>query len=314
MKQFVRGIFIIFCATVFSVAHADRDIAGSSDHPLVSRYPQSNIITYEQKDYDEYLLPLGKPKENVRPTQFEQEKNLQGKITRIGYAIKPGTSTLKIYSNFETAVKKSGFNILFSCAKQDCGKQGSPWQAFFVKSQIWGKPDSHRMFSAYKKINGQDVYMVVYVGEQGPRIGIGVDVIEIKQMQKDLISIDENSLQQMLEHDGKAALYGIQFETDMDTLLPTSEQTIKVIANVLTRNKSMRIYIVGHTDDTGSNEHNMQLSNQRAQAVIKALVQQYKIDAARLTPFGAGPYAPLGNNADETGRALNRRVEIIKRL
>lgn len=314
MMGFVRGIIIILFATFVSVAHADKDIAGSSDHPLVSRYPQSNIITYVQKDYDEYLLPLGKPKVNVHPTRFEKEKNLQGKITRIGYAIKPDTSTLKIYTNFETAVKKTGFNILFSCAKEECGKQGGAWQAFFVKSQIWGKPDSHRMFSAYKEINGQDVYMVVYVGEQGPRIGIGVDVIEIKQMQDDLISIDENSLQKMLENEGKAALYGIQFETDMATLLPTSEQTIKVIADVLNKNKSMRVYIVGHTDDTGSNEHNMQLSSQRAQAVIKALVQQHKIDAARLAPFGAGPYAPLGNNADEAGRALNRRVEIIKRL
>jgi len=309
-----RLLSILVLSFVFVLpAYADSDAPHSSDHPMISRYPGSNIITYVQKDFDEYQLPLSEPKLNTYPVAFEKSKTLQGKLTRIGYALKPGTSTLKIYTNFDTALKKAGFKTLFSCVKQACGNSSS-WQGFFLNSQIWGKAESQRMLSAHKQINGQDVYVVIFVGEQGPRIGIGVDVVEVKQMQTDLVTIDENGLQQMLDNEGKAALYGIQFETDKAVLLPSSQQTLDVIAGVLKKNPKIRVYIVGHTDDTGSNDHNMQLSNQRAQAVIQALISQHKINQTRLTAFGVGPYAPVGNNSSEQGRQLNRRVEIIKRL
>jgi len=66
--------------------------------------------------------------------------------------------------------------------------------------------------------------------------------------------------------------------------------------------------------DSGTPQHNLILSNQRAQAVLRQLQNIHKIDVRRLTAFGAGPYVPVGNNANEDGRALNRRVEIVKRL
>ena len=69
--------------------------------------------------------------------------------------------------------------------------------------------------------------------------------------------------------------------------------------------------MVGHTDNVGLFEHNIKLSQDRAAAVVKALVGKYGITSSRLTPFGDGPTAPVASNKSEEGRAKNRRVELV---
>jgi outer membrane protein OmpA-like peptidoglycan-associated protein len=60
----------------------------------------------------------------------------------------------------------------------------------------------------------------------------------------------------------------------------------------------------------GSSETNLTLSSARAAAVVKALTQR-GIDAKRLAPHGAGPFAPVASNSTDEGRARNRRVELV---
>ena len=74
----------------------------------------------------------------------------------------------------------------------------------------------------------------------------------------------------------------------------------------------IKIYVVGHTDNVGGLAPNMDLSKRRAAAVVQALTTQYGIPADRLQPYGDGPYAPITTNDSEDGRALNRRVELVK--
>jgi OOP family OmpA-OmpF porin len=64
---------------------------------------------------------------------------------------------------------------------------------------------------------------------------------------------------------------------------------------------------------SGDLEHNLDLSKRRAAAVVQALVADHGISADRLTPRGVGPLAPVASNDSEEGRALNRRVELVKR-
>ena len=76
----------------------------------------------------------------------------------------------------------------------------------------------------------------------------------------------------------------------------------------------MKVRVVGHTDSVGSPDSNLTLSSARAAAVIQALTQKNGVDARRLAPFGAGPYAPVASNKSEEGRARNRRVELVEHL
>ena len=75
----------------------------------------------------------------------------------------------------------------------------------------------------------------------------------------------------------------------------------------------MKAFVVGHTDTSGSFEHNLDLSMRRAAAVVEVLVTAHGISEGRLTPRGVGPLAPVASNDTEAGRALNRRVELVRR-
>jgi OmpA-OmpF porin, OOP family len=69
--------------------------------------------------------------------------------------------------------------------------------------------------------------------------------------------------------------------------------------------------IVGHTDSQGAYDYNMDLSRRRAEAIAAELAQSYRIARTRLRTAGVGFLAPVGSNATEDGRALNRRVELV---
>jgi outer membrane protein OmpA-like peptidoglycan-associated protein len=86
-----------------------------------------------------------------------------------------------------------------------------------------------------------------------------------------------------------------------------------VIADFLAENRDIDVFIVGHTDGTGGFDHNLSLSKNRAEAVVKALVKNYGIEASRLASHGVGPLSPQKTNQSEAGRTENRRVEMVQR-
>jgi OOP family OmpA-OmpF porin len=101
---------------------------------------------------------------------------------------------------------------------------------------------------------------------------------------------------------------GIVFELDSDVIRPESKPVLDEAAGVLRRYTEVRVEISGHTDDTGTREHNLDLSRRRAEAVRRYLVGA-GIDAGRLETRGAGPDEPLVPNVDDTARAKNRRTQ-----
>jgi outer membrane protein OmpA-like peptidoglycan-associated protein len=81
---------------------------------------------------------------------------------------------------------------------------------------------------------------------------------------------------------------------------------------LLKSNASLKLYVVGHTDNVGNLESNMILSTERAIAVAKTLFQNYGIAKDRLEAYGVGSLAPVASNDTEEGKAKNRRVELVK--
>jgi outer membrane protein OmpA-like peptidoglycan-associated protein len=106
-------------------------------------------------------------------------------------------------------------------------------------------------------------------------------------------------------------LYNILFDFDKADIKPESQQQLQEIAILLKASPNVRLNVVGHTDNQGQVAYNMDLSRRRAQAVAQALVQNHGIAAGRLTGYGVGPLAPVASNADEAGRARNRRTELV---
>ena len=138
-----------------------------------------------------------------------------------------------------------------------------------------------------------------------------VNIIE-KQLMNQSVVADANSMLKSIRETGKVALYGIYFDSGKSVLKPESQTALQEISKLLKANASLKLYVVGHTDNTGSFESNIKLSNDRAAAVVNELVTKFAIDASRLRPWGDGPTAPVATNDTEAGKALNRRVELVK--
>jgi len=101
----------------------------------------------------------------------------------------------------------------------------------------------------------------------------------------------------------------LQFDTGSAKLHPESQEQISNIAAILSAYPSVRMTVVGYTDNVGSPEQNRQLSQARANAVVVELVRK-GTSAERLTAEGYGERDPVADNSTEEGRAQNRRVSI----
>jgi outer membrane protein OmpA-like peptidoglycan-associated protein len=130
-------------------------------------------------------------------------------------------------------------------------------------------------------------------------------------MEGGLVTVTAEAIASGLEKDGHISIYGIYFDTGKADIKPESKPALDEIVKVLKQHASMNVYVVGHTDNQGTLALNMKLSQDRASAVVQALTAA-GIPAARLTAGGVGPLAPVGPNTTESGRAKNRRVELVQ--
>lgn len=103
----------------------------------------------------------------------------------------------------------------------------------------------------------------------------------------------------------------VHFKTDKAKIMSDSFGLLKDVAKVINENDHIKkIRVEGHTDDRGSEEYNMELSQQRAQSVVDFLIKE-GVDAGRVEPVGFGKTHPLVDNATDEGKAKNRRVEFV---
>ena len=123
---------------------------------------------------------------------------------------------------------------------------------------------------------------------------------------------DMSAVEKAIAETGKFVTNNILFETAKATLKPESMEEIQKVAEYMKKNPSVRFEVQGHTDNQGSDAVNDPLSQQRAEAVVKAL-EGLGVDGFNLRAVGKGSHEPVADNKTDEGRAKNRRVEFIKK-
>ncbi len=259
------------------VGHAE-DAEGCKDHPLFNRMPRTSLASCSTK-YDrlEFASAPG-----VTVTK-------EGTLTQLVYGYEPteaapdGPSFLQIVKNYENAIaKKGGKRLMFD-------EENATLSLKVQGKQVW------LVFTSAGRVG---------TGEGGYRL----EVLEEEEMKQEIQASD---ILAALNEKGRIALY-VSFETGKATLLPESERIVGEIVVLLKEHAALELSIEGHTDDRGTAAANQKLSEERAKAVVEALV---KAGIARDRPAskGHGQSKPLASNRTEEGRALNRRVEVVKR-
>jgi outer membrane protein OmpA-like peptidoglycan-associated protein len=334
-SRFFRKVFsgvALLAAALFAMplyaAKTTQSAEPGKDHPLVGRYEGSVLTFYQKPTFDE----IGLLKSPVNPKNYKNPDALQleGNVSFYYYDWPEDRSALEVKRNFESSFKAKGLEILFSCSTSDSScftdktqKRGGTFGMALGEATKWPKV-LIRNVCGYS--NSGDVQYILArhdTGEGVTHVSIAmcdspsahrafVAVVESKAMDTDKIAfLDASTMQKSLDATGRVNLYGIYFDTDKDTIKPESKPTIDEITKLMRDNPQLSLQVVGHTDSTGGDAHNKDLSNRRAASVIRALTTA-GIDGKRFTSRGAGATEPVTGNDTEAGRAKNRRVELVR--
>ncbi len=321
-------------AAVAALALVTTAAVAQDDHPLVGRYQGAELMDRHVSDFDEVHVIDGPIVDSQRGADAPGWLTLEGKSSLYYYRIPAGRSTLEVLRNYESSLASNGFETVFTCATSN----GSCYQARPGRTTGTAPYDFALAYDAAPELPrlGGDfirnyfgtnaryllaqrnrpegrVYASIALAEHARGNHAFVRVVETQAMDTGMIEVVRaDAMKQALDVDGRISLYGILFDFDKADIRPESAATLAEIAKLLGNDRSLTLQLVGHTDNQGSADYNLDLSRRRAESVAADL-RGRGIDAARLSSRGAGASEPVASNDSDEGRARNRRVELVRR-
>jgi outer membrane protein OmpA-like peptidoglycan-associated protein len=294
----------------------------------MKRYEGSEIIGFRAPKFDEFLLPLGRPT-SFAPAVYQKSQKVEGLISRYTYLAPPNRTPAEVMRNYQLEFARLGLVTLFQKAQGEPGWFGPTLNDIATEDQvgqILAYNEAQERVLVGKSKDAKPSYYFVFVtaykdGVIPPRLKASVTkdrvlaevvIVTPNKLEEKMVFVNAADMAQALADSGKVALYGIYFDTDKDAVRPDSQPTLAEIAKLLQAHPQMKLHVVGHTDNQGQADYNLDLSRRRAASVVQELTAKYGIAANRLDSFGAGLYAPVASNGTEEGRAKNRRVELVQ--
>jgi OmpA-OmpF porin, OOP family len=340
LKYFVVVMVVAgaaFAAPADYTVEMSKDAAGAADSAFTGRYEGSTIVGQTTTEFEELVLPTGPAVAKTK--SFSKTVSQKGRVQRSLYVSPEQRSSLEVFGNYFDALKAKGFEVVYECANADCGANftGLKYNAKDPAVVISKDASTRRvnvsrgMFSKIVEPRyalmkqgevGNETYVAVFAAQNAggsygdiskalrDRVGVLIEVVEPGVREDKIVTLSADDIGNSLGADGRVVIYGVFFDFDKATITPDSAPQLAEMVSYLKAEKTMRVYVVGHTDNKGELDYNVKLSSARAKAVVEALVKA-GIDGARLVAKGAGPLAPLATNTTEQGQAKNRRVELV---
>jgi OmpA-OmpF porin, OOP family len=279
------GLALLAPAAARAAPRKMADHAGYKDPAMFSRLPNYYLespSSFLDKQFDAHEFRVAEGGKETR-------QRVEGHFVQYYYyydrSAGPVPSSLQIIRNYQNAAEKIGGKVLFE--------------------QV--KPGSSLRTTLRIAKEGRETWAEV---ESGSGDTYYLRIVERQGMAQD-VTATAAALSAGLAQAGHVEVPGIFFDFGRAEVKAESGPALTEVAKVLKENPGIRVWVVGHTDYVGSAEANVALAQARAAAVVKALTEKHAVEAARLSPYGVGPYAPVATNATDEGRAKNRRVELV---
>jgi OOP family OmpA-OmpF porin len=330
----VLGTYASLCGmfALPAAAQTRTDVEGGRDHPLLPRYRGSSLIGFRDQTYAEVQPLKAIAAHKAEELKLDRKLTIEGEVSERFYVAPKGRSALEVQRNYETALTQAGAKLLYTCKEGDsgCPSNGADTPGLLT-SEIPRKQQSKDAFRAFNGSanlrlavlqydrDGAIHYITLLSVDPGQHAGqfsgsaaTYVQISQAKAMDTGMVEqIDPGRVVAALKADGRMPFYGLFFDSGKAELKPESKGELDLIARSLADEPALKVFIVGHTDNQGSVDGNIGLSQRRAEAVVAALIREHKIDASRLVAKGVASFSPQASNADEIGRAKNRRVELV---
>lgn len=305
------------------------DIPDAQDLPGIARFASSVMIGYRTSAFEDTTIPTGAWESGA----WKDSVRVAGRRTRLVYLAPRSASSLEVIRTYQQTLTEQGYQMLYQCSGFDAC--GDAVEQFYIDASNGKKlTDSHllkyvfsetsvqrpQIYSAGRaSING-DAHVFVFAAyqdnfadsEAGNRVAIFLEhVLSEPVRDRSMVLLSAQEMASALTQVGRVPLYGLQFDFNQASLRPESRPQLDALARMLSEQPQLNVYIVGHTDNTGTLESNLNLSQQRAETVVDSLIRNYGIIGERLRPQGVASLSPLATNATQEGRALNQRVEMV---
>lgn len=278
MRSLIVGLCLIAGLVAPMQAQQDNPECAGKTFDLFTSFQGFHLARCEDSEFKQMTYWIDRGSKEVAK---------EGRWVKLSYELAEGSgrrlSGLQVIRNFGNAAKAAGGTVV---------------------------PSSDDM--VYRIVKGARTYWAQLSGPTTASAEVqwyNLEIIQEEAMAQELSA----ALNDGLAANGKVAIYDILFDTGLAVVKPESHDAIKAIADWLAANPTANLYVVGHTDNTGTLPANLKLSKDRAAAVVTYLTSKLGVTATRLTADGVGPLAPVSTNTTDAGRALNRRVEVVLR-
>ncbi|MBF8221096.1 OmpA family protein [Halomonas sp. 328] len=303
----------------FSLA-AQADIDGAYDHAEIPRVAGSSIVYFDRSEYDRVSIPTGPYDGNA----IESVETLEGEVLSLSYTFdNPDITPLQVERNYRQALEERGFETLYAASNE--ALSGGTGRLFFNHAGLFSRGarscchfasgDREIRYLAARSADGSVlVGIAAFNARRVDGAAVSMTVVTADEMDTamDHRPLTADEMASGLIEDGRVAVQDILFEHDSAAILPDSANALATISGLMEARAGLHLLVVGHTDNTGSYDYNLQLSMARASAVMDYLIDRHAVSGDRLQAAGAGMMAPITTNRTEEGRRLNRRVELVE--
>lgn len=337
IRLLVSGAVLAFTALhTMAAGPLPAELAGAADPAGIKRFTGATLIGYKHEAWASVSMPTSAQLNQGSDKGFKDTARTEGEWTRAVYLTPEGKAPAEVFRNYEQALSAAGLKKKFSCENKcdelyfALDKRRSTEGLVWAKGQI---PDASsgaypadaaltfnegRLLVGTLPRGGVETWVLVYVSRavnsNTRHAQAFVETLAPKAMQGGQVQVLSSAdIQTGLASEGKVAFYGVYFDSGKAELKAESRDQIGEMGKLLKSQPKLQVFVVGHTDNQGQFDANLQLSQQRAQAVVDALVKDQGIEARRLIAKGVANLSPLASNAGDAGRARNRRVELVVR-